>query len=223
MSRLVLVVCAAFGCPVSRAAPIPTDCVPLERNRVEDLELGLAAPGKLVFGPGGERGRSRLRLTLTNGSSNGRELADLQTVDNRLDDVTGVQFVARFPGGEVVILHPYPLNRGQKVRPDGADPAPAPRALSLKPNESATGTIDLVNSYTPEFHEQYDRAAGRFCLTAIVPGLGLRSDTVTYNGCPDPPRSYDACAEAARLEEAVLRRREALQQQIIDRKAAEPR
>jgi hypothetical protein len=235
MSRTAwrLLVAACLVLPLAACAPGEDTAPPASPppgNEVDGVSLTLGA-SHLTYGRPGREEKATLFLTVWNASPRPRRLAGFRVPqgnaryrNNDLRWPRDLSWVLRFPDGDsVMVRHScrlvFPLVGGR----DGVDllfgPLELPAGGSLREEFSLR---ECVFGDSPDAREARQRC-GSFCVTAVVDGLGLRSNTLFFNGRFALPAGYDPIAEGLGYRQGRGAKQESEYQQDMaerDREAA---
>jgi hypothetical protein len=153
---------------------------------------GYADKGEANFTKGNDRTWD-VTLVLINTARRLRSVEELKAPGNRLAAAPGVVYVVWFPDGgkpQQLTASPPPVEAPKKGE------KPQPRPLVVAGRGYLHDTANLRKSLDASFAKRFLKNKGRFCLTAVIPSLGLQSNTLCYNKCPAPPKPYDPLAQA---------------------------
>lgn len=116
----------------------------------------------------------------------------LYSHSGEIKDCRGVEFVARFADGTVLsFVNRMPPPPGFS-NDDFSRRHPKPSAYTLAARGKASFTCEeMSQGRNSTFERAYRKNKGVFTLTATIPKLGLRSNTIRYHGCPLPPDDFD--------------------------------
>lgn len=192
------------------AAPVPIrDASSYRGNRIQDLTLQLRATGAEYL-PKLRRESPKIELILTNHSPKARSIQHLQSIRNELRASRGLQIVVRFRSGAVfreeygAILRPGAVIQGIDL--------PRPMPFELPAGGKASRETDLLNHLSSEARSEFHKCK-EFCVTAILEGLKIKSNTVFFNGFFDLGAEYDSFKDA---DEFDRRRDEEIKQTRAD-------
>ncbi|HZT80745.1 MAG TPA: hypothetical protein VFA26_11000 [Gemmataceae bacterium] len=194
---------------VTSGAPEPLPPDRTSRNRIENWTLKLDVDPSVLD----SKHPSKLTLALKNHSLRERRVIELLATDNKLLSASGLIFSLRFENGAVAMGRPCYCTVGM--------PREAP--LKVPDRGESVGVGDL---YSVLFGFDHDAAVAlqkckRFCVTAAILEMGLRSNTVFINGTfrlPgdfDPLKDLEACRQKKAQEEK--RRQEARSRELLEK------
>jgi hypothetical protein len=179
--------------PAPRPAP--------EGNRVWDLtlHLSLSRPSLDLPLPAEFAKMTKVRLELVNHSDRPRRIGELEVADRLrpqgqqspgCGNARGMSFVFRFDDGTVYEFRPTGVVGSQHRRP-----LLVPLRLEAKGRATAEGDLWNLLSDSEECRRAV-RERRRFCVTAVVEEMGLKSNTAFVNGAFLLPKGYDALEDA---------------------------
>lgn len=131
-----------------------------------------------------------LILSLFNQSQKARPVPPLSSFTDKIENCGGVHYIIRFPGGYVIDSWSGVTDWPASLPGD----PPAHKKLipfALPANGRASGRVYWGRVQSRDyFRREFEKHAGMFCLTAVIRGREVQSNTILYNGCPPPPRNY---------------------------------
>jgi hypothetical protein len=145
-----------------------------------------------------------LEVSLKNHVNRRRGLLELTNSYNKLSGASGLYYVVRFQSGDVEVVRP-----GGPRYVSGSLPDPKPLYVS------ALGALMVTYGVGPDmfFFNRKARLAfkkgEKFCITAVVPEMEMRSNTVFVNGSFDLPKGHDPLKDERDWREARKRERDA--------------
>ena len=183
---------------LSQSAPIPV--VPQPDGVLADgLRLTIEATSRLTqYKQGRDVSQVILTVRLDCNDKLDRKLEKMPTFDNRLDATFAVKYIIRSEttveatGAALSDFHVPSLGK--------PDALPVP--LILKPGKPALARHELASEImrNPTGTSDWYAKAKPFCVTAVIPALKLKSNTIYFNGFKRVDKDYDPFKD---LEEAT--------------------
>ncbi len=175
------------------AAPVPPrNASSYTGNRIQDLTLQLR-PSSTKYNPKYGDESPRIELTLTNHSGKACSIEHLQTVKDRLEASRGLRIVIRFKSGAIFRV-------GYGLGPIAGHLEQIPfRPFALPAGASVSREQNLLAYLSHDARLEFDKCKD-FCVTAVLPGLKLKSNTVFFNDFFDLGPEYDPFKDSAEYD-----------------------